>query len=95
MEKLIDTLLSAMDENSFMVDHEKKKVKEITKTIKQLEKVNEKIENKVDLQPYVEEREEHLTNYNEYKQEQRKLNRIFKILTDSKEVNEVKEEIEE
>ena len=59
MEKLIDTLLTAMDENSFMVEHEKKKVKEVSRTIKQLEKVNDKIENKVDTQPYLEEREEH------------------------------------
>lgn len=85
IERLIDVLLSAMDENSFMVDHEKKKVKEISKTIKQLEKVNENIENKVDLQPYVEEREEHLTKYNEHKQEQRKLNRIFNILNKDEE----------
>lgn len=81
MERLIDTLLSAMDENSFMVEHEKKKVKEVSKTIKQLEKVNEKIENKVDVEPFIKERAEHLLKYNEHKKEQKKLNRIFKILT--------------
>lgn len=88
MEKLYDVLLTVMDENSFMVEHEKKKVKETYKTIKQLEKVNEKIENKVELQPYIKEYEEHLLNYNVHKQEQRKLNRIFKILTEAKEVTE-------
>ena len=85
MEKLIDTLLTAMDENSFMVDHEKKKVKEVNKTIKQLEKVNEKIENKVDVEPYI---EEHLKKYNEHKQEQRKLNKIFRILTKEENIEE-------
>ena len=81
MERLIDALLSAMDENSFIVEHEKKKVKEVSKTIKQLEKVNEKIENKVDVEPFIKERAEHLLKYNEHKKEQKKLNRIFKILT--------------
>ncbi len=81
MERLIDTLLSAMDENLYMVDHEKKKVKEVSKTIKQLEKVNEKIENKVDVEPYEQERDKHLEQLSEYKQEQKKLNKIFKILT--------------
>ena len=88
LEKLVDVLLNVMDENSFMVEHEKKKVKEISKTIKQLQKVNEKIENKVDVEPFIQERAEHLLKYNEHKQEQKKLNRIFKILTDDKEVNE-------
>ena len=81
MERLIDALLSAMDENTFMVDHEKKKVKEVNKTIKQLEKVNEKIENKLDIEPYIKEREEHINQLSEHKQEQKKLNKIFKILT--------------
>lgn len=83
MEKLVDVLLTVMDENSFMVEHEKKKVKEVCRTIKQLEKVNEKIENKVDLEPYLQERENHLIKYNEHKQEQRMLNRIYKILLQS------------
>lgn len=81
MEKLIDVLLSAMDENSFMVDHEKKKVKEVNKTIKQLEKVNEQIENKVDVEPYIDERDKHLRQLAVYKIEQRNLNKIFRILT--------------
>lgn len=81
MDRLIDALLSAMDENTFIVDHEKKKVKEVTKTIKQLEKVNEKIENKVDVEPYIKERDEHINQLTEHKKEQKKLNRIFKILT--------------
>lgn len=81
MDRLIDALLNAIDENTFIVDHEKKKVKEVSKTIKQLEKVNEKIENKVDVEPYVQERDEHLKQLSEHKQEQRKLNKIFKILT--------------
>lgn len=81
MERLIDALLSAMDENTFMLDHEKKKVKEVSKTIKQLEKVNEKIENKVDVEPYIKERDEHINQLTEHKQEQRKLNKIFRILT--------------
>ena len=81
MERLIDALLSAMDENTFIVDHEKKKVKEVSKTIKQLEKVNEKIENKVDVKPYFEELDKHLEQLSECKQEQKKLNKIFKILT--------------
>lgn len=81
MERLIDALLSAMDENYFMVEHEKKKVKEVSRTIKQLEKVNDKIENKVDVEPFIKERAEHLLKYNEHKKEQKKLNRIFKILT--------------
>ena len=81
MERIIDALLSAMDENTFMLDHEKKKVKEVSKTITQLEKVNEKIENKVDVEPYIKEREEHINQLSEHKQEQRKLNKIFRILT--------------
>ena len=81
MDRLIDALLSAMDENTFIVEHEKKKVKEVSKTIKQLEKVNDKIENKVDVEPFIKERAEHLLKYNEHKKEQKKLNRIFKILT--------------
>ena len=88
MEKLIDTLLTAMDENSFMVDHEKKKVKEVSKTIKQLEKVNEKIENKVDVEPYIKERDEHINQLSEHKQEQRKLNKIFRILTKEENIEE-------
>ena len=80
MEKLIETLLSVIDENNFMVEHEKKKVKEVSKTIKQLEKVNQNIENKVDVNPYFEEREQHLKQLAEHKQIQRKLNRIFNIL---------------
>ena len=80
MEKLFEALLIAMDENSFMVDHEKKKVKEASKTIKQLIKVNESIENKVDIAPYMMDREQHIKQYSEYKEQQRKLNRIFKIL---------------
>ena len=88
MEKLIDTLLTAMDENSFMVDHEKKKVKEVNKTIKQLEKVNEKIENKVDVEPYIKERDEHINQLSEHKQEQRKLNKIFRILTKEENIEE-------
>ena len=80
MEKLFEALLTAMDENSFMVEHEKKKVKEVCKTIKQLNKVNESIENKVDVTPYMMDREEHLKQLSEHKQIQRKLNRIFNIL---------------
>ena len=88
MERLIDALLSAMDENSFMVDHEKKKVKEVNKTIKQLEKVNEKIENKVDVEPYIDERDKHLKQLAVYKIEQRNLNKIFKILTKEENIEE-------
>lgn len=88
MEKIIDALLSAMDENTFIVDHEKKKVKEVSKTIKQLEKVNEKIENKVDVKPYFEELDEHLKQLSEHKQEQRKLNKIFRILTKEENIEE-------
>ena len=88
MERLIDALLSAMDENSFIVEHEKKKVKEVSKTIKQLEKVNEKIENKVDVEPYIQERDEHIKQLSEHKEEQRKLNKIFKILTKEENIEE-------
>lgn len=80
MEYLMEALLNAMDENSFMVDHEKKKVKEVCKSIKQLNKVNESIENKVDVAPYFKDRENHLKQLTQYKEQQRKLNRIFKIL---------------
>lgn len=80
MEKLFETLLTTMDENSFMVEHEKKKVKEISKTIKQLIKVNENIENKVDIAPFMIDREQHIKQYSEYKEQQRKLNKIFRIL---------------
>lgn len=88
MEKLYDALLNAMDENQFMVEHEKKKVKETSRVIKQLTKVNENIENKVDIEPYMEEREQHLKQLAVLKIEQRKLNRIYRILTDSKEESE-------
>lgn len=88
MERLIDALLSAMDENSFMLDHEKKKVKEVSKTIKQLEKVNEKIENKVDVEPYIKELDEHINQLSEHKQEQKKLNKIFRILTKEENIEE-------
>ena len=80
MEKIFEALLNAMDENSFMVDHEKRKVKEVCKTIKQLNKVNESIEIKVDVAPYIKDREDHLKQLSQYKEQQRKLNRIFKIL---------------
>ena len=80
MEKLIDTLLGAMEENEYMVNHEKQKVKEANRVIKQLIKVNESIENKVDVAPYIMEREEHLKQLSEHKQIQRKLYRMYKIL---------------
>lgn len=88
MEKLIDALLNAMDENSFMLEHEKKKFKEVCRVIRQLAKVNESIENKVDLEPYMVERGEHANQLAKYKIEQRKLNRMYKILTEDKEVSE-------
>lgn len=80
MEKLFDVLLTVMDENNFMVEHEKKKFKETCRVIKKLTKVNENIENKVDLEPYMEERNNHANQLAKYKIEQRKLNRIYKIL---------------
>lgn len=80
MEYLMEALLNAMDENSFMVEHEKRKVKEVCKTIKQLNKVNESIEIKVDVAPYIKDRENHLKQLSHHKEQQRKLNRIFKIL---------------
>ena len=81
MKKLIEALYTAIDENDFMVIHEKKKLKEVNKTIKQLIKINEKIENKVDIKPYMVERDQHLKQLAEYKLNQRKLSRIFKILS--------------
>ena len=80
MEYLMEALLNAMDENSFMVEHEKKKVKEVCKTIKQIDKINESIEIKVDIAPYIKDRENHIKQFSQYKEQQRKLNRIFKIL---------------
>lgn len=80
MEKLYEALLNAMDENNFMVEHEKKKFKETCKVIRQLTKVNENIENKVDLETYMTERNNHANQLAKYKIEQRKLNRIYKIL---------------
>ena len=80
MEKLIDAFLCAMEENDFMVNHEKQKVKEVSKTIKQLNKVNEKIKNKVNVEPYIIEREQHLKELAKLKIEQRKLYRMYKIL---------------
>lgn len=80
MEKLIDALLNAMDENEFMVNHEKGKVKELNKAIKQINKVNEKIENKVDVEKYIEDRDNHVNQLREHVQQKRKLNRVFKIL---------------
>lgn len=86
MEKLIEALYKAIEENDFMIIHEKKKLKEVNKTIKQLIKINEKIENKVDVEPYMVEREQHLKQLTEFKLKQRKLSRIFKIV--SSEVDE-------
>ena len=80
MEKLIDVFLCALEENDFMINHEKQKVKEASRVIKQLEKVNENIENKVDVSPFMEEREQHLKQLAELKIDQRKLYRMYKIL---------------
>lgn len=80
LDKFLMELLDIMNEYSFMINHEKKKLKEINKTIKQLIKVNEITENKVDLEPYIKEREQHLKNLAELKQEAKKLNRVYKIL---------------
>lgn len=80
MEKLIEAFLCAMEENDFMVNHEKQKVKEASKTIKQLIKVNQNIENKVDIEPYMIEREQHLKELAKLKIEQRKLYRMYRIL---------------
>lgn len=81
MERLIDALLSAMDENTYMVEHEKQKVKEANKSLKQITKVNEVVEIRIDVEPYEQELDKHLEQLSEYKQEQKKLNKIFKILT--------------
>ena len=80
LDKFTEQVLDVMNEYSFMINHEKKKLKEINKTIKQLIKVNEITENKVDLEPYIKEREQHLKNLAELKQEAKKLNRVYKIL---------------
>lgn len=80
MEKLIDAFLTALEENDFMVNHEKQKVKEVSKIIKQLEKVNVNIENKVDVAPFIEEREQHLKQYTKLKIEQKKLYKMYRIL---------------
>lgn len=80
MEKLIDAFLCALEENDFMVKHEKQKVKEVNKIIKQLEKVNVNIENKVDVEPFIAEREQHLKQLTILKVEQRKLYKMYKIL---------------
>ena len=80
LDKFAEQVLDVMNEYSFMINHEKKKLKEINKTIKQLIKVNEITENKVDLEPYIKEREQHLKNLAELKQEAKKLNRVYKIL---------------
>lgn len=80
MEKLKEALLKEMDENTFKLNHEKMKTKELCKTIRQLIKLNEAIENKVDIMPYIKERDEHLKNVAIHKLEQRKLNRIYKII---------------
>lgn len=80
LDKFLMELLDIMNEYSFMINHEKKKLKEINKTIKQLIKVNEITENKVDLEPYFKEREQYLKNLTELKQDAKKLNRVYKIL---------------
>ena len=80
MEKLIEAFLTVMEENDFMLKHAKQKVKEANKTIKQLEKVNVNIENKVDIDPFFEEREQHLKQYAKLKIEQKKLNKMYRIL---------------
>lgn len=80
MEKLIDAFLCALEENDFMVKHEKQKVKEVNKIIKQLEKVNVNIENKVDVEPFIAEREQHLKQLTKLKIEQRNLYKMYKIL---------------
>lgn len=80
MEKLFEALFNAMDENSFMIEHEKKKVKESSKALKEIIKVNEVVEIRIDVAPYIKEREDHLKQLSQYKEQQRKLNRIFKIL---------------
>ena len=83
LDKFLMELLDIMNEYSFMINHEKKKLKEINKTIKQLIKVNEITENKVDLEPYIKEREQHLKNLAELKQDAKKINKIYKILMKS------------
>jgi hypothetical protein len=80
MEAFKDMLLTLLDQYDFMICHERNKFKEVNKSIKQLIKVNEITENKVDLEPYMTERNNHANQLAKYKIEQRKLNRIYKIL---------------
>ena len=52
----------------------------IVDKIKRRKPTAKTIENKVDIIPYIKERDEHLKNVAIHKLEQRKLNRIYKII---------------
>lgn len=83
METFKDMLLTLIDQYDFMICHKRNKIKEVNKTIKRLVKVNEGIENKVDLTPYYEERCQHFKDLVDLKQDAKKLNRVYKILMKS------------
>ena len=85
LDKFAEQVLDVMNEYSFMINHEKKKIKEVSRTIKRIIKINENTENKIDLEVYIKDRDEHLKNLTELKQDAKKINRIYKILMKSEE----------
>ena len=86
-DRLLNELINTMNEYDFMINHDKEKLKEVTKIIRQLSKINEKIENKVDLDSYLKERDNYLNSLSELKKDVKKLNRIYKILINTNEFN--------
>lgn len=88
LEKLFAELIDTMNEYEFMINHEKEKLKEVNTTIRRLYKVNEKIENKVDITPYLTERDKYLNSLADLKKDAKKLNKIYKILIGTKEYSE-------
>ena len=83
MEKFKSELIDVMNKYDFMIKHERNKVKEVSKTIKRIIKVNEGTENKIDLEPYFKEREQHMKMLSNIKQDVKKLNRVYKIIFDN------------
>ena len=83
LDRFLEQVIELMEHYDFLIKHEKKKIKEVNKTIRQLSKINEMVETKVDIAPHIKERDQHLKNLVELKQEAKKVNKIYKILMKS------------
>ena len=84
MYNLMEALLTAIDENTFMLQHAKEKVRKSRKVLNQFMKLNGIMETQLDISPFGKEHQENLDEYNKYKEMDKKLNKIYKILCNEK-----------